>query len=64
MDEPFGRQPRPVSVIVFDGEQLDIERYAQRIKDAIERGSYDTAAITKAATGSIIFRIYPAAVND
>lgn len=57
-NEPFGRQPQPVSVS-FYGDLRDCETYIQKITRIIEGGSYDTVS----RMGNQII-IYPSAVND
>ncbi len=58
IDEPFGRQPKPVTV-TLEGEDVDVKywiqllmRYASNSGDNIERPNQYS------------FRIYPRAVND
>lgn len=58
-DEPFGRQPKQVHV-TFDGDPRDVNEYITRIKNIIERGSYDN--VTRNGPNALI--IHPRAVND
>jgi hypothetical protein len=58
-DEPFGRQPKPVH-LTFDGDPRDIAEIMSRIKNIIERGSYDI--VTRNGPNALI--IHPHAVND
>ncbi len=58
-DEPFGRQPQPVRVVLV-GEPIDVDHYRNRLIYIIENGSLDVC--TK--TDTHIFTIYPRAVND
>lgn len=57
-DEPFGRQPLPVTIL-FAGEQIDIDYWSAHIKRAISfKGDlFERISATE-------FRIYPRAVND
>lgn len=58
IDEPFGRQPKPVKV-TLDGESIDVEFWARHIKRACEFKG-DLVEFKHAN----IFTIYPRAVND
>lgn len=58
-DEPFGRQPQPVRV-VLTGDPIDVDHYRSKIIGYIERSSYDTCSKSDPNT----FTIYPRAVND
>lgn len=60
MDEPFGRQPQPVRV-VLTGDAIDIEHYRKLIMGYIDRTSYDHCVYNPAEDS---FTIYPRAVND
>jgi len=59
MPDPFGRQPKPVH-LTFDGDPRDVAEMISRIKNIIERGSYDNVQ----RNGSNALIIYPHAVND
>lgn len=52
------RQPQPV-VLIFQGDDRDVEIYLAKIQAAVERNSYDNAV----RAGSTL-TIYPRAVND
>jgi hypothetical protein len=61
-DEPFGRQPKPVRVIIAGTDPIDVSfwkrelmRLAQYKGDDVEEGGTDY---------SNAFMIYPRAVND
>lgn len=58
-DEPFGRQPMPVTVIMT-GNPIDVEYYRNQIISRIEGGSYDVCTVADHNT----FTIHPRAVND
>jgi hypothetical protein len=62
-DEPFGRQPKPVRVILV-GEPADVTTYVTRLRGYIERSSYDVTSILQDGGGLSIFTIHPRAVND
>ncbi len=53
------RQPKPVHV-TFEGDPRDIAECVTRIKNIIERGSYDN--VERNGPNALI--IYPHAVND
>ena len=53
------RQPKPVH-ITFEGDPRDIAECMTRIKNIIERGSYDN--VERNGPNALI--IYPHAVND
>lgn len=56
--EPFGRQPKPVTVTI-DGESIDVDYWIRHLTRAAEfKGD-----ITQMKHGNI-FIIYPRAVND
>lgn len=58
MNEPFGRQPLPVTV-TLEGEAEDTQYWIMRLRGAAEfKGD-----MTK-DTGPKQFKIYPRAVND
>ena len=57
-DEPFGRQPKPVSVF-FEGELVDIEYWINYLKRCAEFKGDNTDLVGKSG-----FKIYPRAVND
>jgi hypothetical protein len=61
-DEPFGRQPKPVTVTVA-GEHPDTTYWANILKARAEFKGDDTNWITSSGD-SLSFRIYPRAVND
>lgn len=58
IDEPFGRQPKPVEVIL-SGHPFDVEYWKRQL---MLRAGYkgDIAQ----STGPDRFKIYPRAVND
>lgn len=58
-DEPFGRQPEPVSVI-FEGNQIDVDYWYIRFQKLAE----SAGDITMSLHNRSGFRIYPRAVND
>jgi hypothetical protein len=58
-DEPFGRQPQPVQVVVTGKHALDVIYWVRHIKRACEfRGDLVEQQ------GSTQLTIYPRAVND
>lgn len=57
-DEPFGRQPKPVTV-TLDGDVIDIQYWMRQLMGRAEFKG-DTAQKITPST----FRIYPRAVND
>ena len=57
-DEPFGHQPKPVSVF-FEGELIDVEYWINYLKRCAEFKG-DLAE----RVGSRGFRIFPRAIND
>lgn len=59
-DEPFGRQPKPVRV-VLTGDAIDVAHYRSLIMGYIERTSYDHCVYNPTDDS---FTIYPRAVND
>lgn len=59
-DEPFGRQPQPV-IVVMTGDARDVEHYRSLIMGYIDRTSYDHCVYNPAKDE---FTIYPRAVND
>jgi len=61
-DEPFGRQPRPVTV-TLDGEREDV---AYWMRELIRRAEFkgDYVAIFHEGETCSAFRIHPRAVND
>lgn len=58
-DEPFGRQPKPVTVTVAEGEHEDIVNFTNALMSFAEH-RYDL--VVRNSPNS--FRIYPRAVND
>ncbi len=59
-EEPFGRQPQPVKV-VMTGDARDVEYYRRLIMRVIENGSYDNCVYNPSED---LFTIYPGAVNE
>ncbi len=59
-DEPFGRQPQPVTV-VMTGDSRDVDYWRRVIMGHIERASYANCVYNPAKDE---FTIYPGAVND
>jgi hypothetical protein len=58
VDEPFGRQPQPVTV-VFSGHPYDVEYW---MREFMRRAEFkDDQAVLQ---GPDRFTIYPRAVND
>lgn len=57
-DEPFGRQPQPVT-IVLTGAPIDVSYWKQRLMRAAEFKGDMTQN-----QGLDTFKIYPRAVND
>lgn len=61
-DEPFGRQPKPYTVLVCDGDPIDITEALRDLKRFLERaGDMTQPVILDSVSG---FRVYPRAVND
>jgi hypothetical protein len=58
-DEPFGRQPKPVTVL-FSGESQDVEFWKRELGRRAEFKG-DTVQQAQFSNG---FVIYPRAVND
>jgi hypothetical protein len=57
-NEPFGRQPKPVS-ITLTGDLRDVEHYMQVLRRAAEHSGDNTSQLSDCE-----FTIYPRAVND
>lgn len=58
-DEPFGRQPQPVQIVVTGKEAEDVNFWMRHIKRACE---YKGDLVEQ--QGFTQLRIYPRAVND
>ena len=56
-NEPFGRQPQPVTVIL-SGDPRDVDHFITILQNAAERDG----GLTERRVSS--FKIYPRAVND
>lgn len=65
MTEPFGRQPRPVTV-TLSGEKEDVEYWRRELKRRAEfKGDMTQDFAPALAPGAPVgFTIYPRAVND
>lgn len=63
-DEPFGRQPKPVTITITDGDQVDRDYWQHLIIRAAENVGADTNELPLVTTPMSTFRIYPRAVND
>lgn len=57
-DEPFGRQPQPVRVMLI-GESIDVDYWLRVLMQRAEFKGDLTQSV-----GSATFVIYPRAVND
>lgn len=62
-DEPFGRQPKPVTIIITDGDQVDRDYWQRVIIRAGKNVGADTNEFPVSPSMNI-FCIYPRAVND
>jgi hypothetical protein len=65
-DEPFGRQPKPVTVLI-SGEQIDVDYWYRDLRRRAEfkgDATGDIAHVTGVDKGASCFIIYPRAVND
>ncbi len=58
IDNPFGRQPKPV-IVILDGELPDIEHWHRELSRCIESNGDSVHRIA-----IDVFKIYPRAVND
>lgn len=58
MDEPFGRQPQPVTVTI-EGEWPDINYWLRQLSN---RAEFKGDMVQSISVNS--FKIYPRAVND
>lgn len=58
-DEPFGRQPKPVTVL-FSGEPIDVEFWKRELA---RRAEFKGDTVQQSGFGHG-FVIYPRAVND
>jgi hypothetical protein len=63
-DEPFGRQPRPVTITISGTDDRDIEPWVTRLKRGCEYKGDDTSQVRRVKNVSAEFTIYPRAVND
>lgn len=59
-DNPFGRQPEPVTVII-QGDPRDVEYWRQHLMRAAE---FKGDLVQDASADCRSFAIYPRAVND
>lgn len=57
-NEPFGRQPKPVTVVIQDGEAVDLSYWRYELQRYCS-GRADTQMINHQS-----FRIFPRANND
>lgn len=61
-DEPFGRQPQPVTVQIT-GDQRDVDHWQREFVRRVEsRG--DGAQLSRVGAGAATIKIFPRAVND
>jgi hypothetical protein len=58
-DEPFGCQPKPVTVLLY-GEKIDVEYWQRQL---VQRAEFKGDVVRQAKFG-YGFVIYPRAVND
>lgn len=58
MNEPFGRQPLPVTVTI-EGEEIDINYWVSKLSKAAEFAGDMSQRLSLR-----VFKIYPRAVND
>lgn len=63
-DEPFGRQPKPVTITVVGTNDRDILEWIRRLKKGCEYKGDDTSDTRHIPNKSAEFTIYPRAVND
>lgn len=62
--EPFGRQPRPVTITISGTDDRDILEWVRRLKKGCEYKGDDTSQTRHVKNVSAEFTIYPRAVND
>ncbi len=62
-DDPFGRQPEPV-IVVIHGAREDILYWYDQLKRRAEFKGDVTQAENTGMFSAIAFKIYPRAVND
>ena len=58
-DEPFGRQPQPVRIVVTGNEAADVVFWVRHIKRACE---FKDDLVEQQGSAQLI--VYPRAVND
>lgn len=64
MTEPFGRQPKPVTIRIDGTDQIDIDYWARLFRKGAEHKG-DNIGSTHGVVGKHCeFTIYPRAVND
>lgn len=61
-DEPFGRQPQPVTV-QLSGDSRDVDYWQRELMRKAEFMG-DQAQLISCGAGVTVFKIYPRAVND
>lgn len=62
--EPFGRQPRPVTINIQGTDDRDILEWERRLKRGCEYKGDATSGTKYVKDKSAEFTIYPRAVND
>lgn len=63
-DEPFGRQPRPVTISIAGTDDRDILEWERRLRKGCEYKGDMVSESRRVRNQSAEFTIYPRAVND
>lgn len=63
-DEPFGRQPKSVTIHIIGTDDRDILEWERRLKRGCEYKGDATSSTKHVKDKSAEFTIYPRAVND
>jgi len=63
-DEPFGRQPRPVTIRIDGTDQRDIDYWARLFMKGAEHKGDSVSGRSGIRDKHCEFTIYPRAVND
>lgn len=63
-NEPFGRQPLPVTITISGTDDRDINEWTRRLIKGCEYKGDMTSTIRRVKDRTAEFTIYPRAVND